>query len=141
MKISDTGIQLIKKYEGLRLEAYRCPAKVWTIGYGHTRGVHSGMKITDDGAELLLLMDVATAEASVNVNAKKVNQNQFDALVSFVFNVGIGNFKVSTLLKKVKANPADPSISFEFSRWKFAGKRVLKGLVKRRLEEAELYFW
>lgn len=141
MKISDTGITLIKKHEGLRLNSYRCPAGIWTIGYGHTVGVCEGMTITEDGAELLLRMDIETSEKAVTRYAKGINQNQFDSLVSFTFNVGVRNFSTSTLVKKIKVNPTDPSIDFEFSRWKFAKGKVLSGLVKRRKEEAELYFW
>ena len=141
MKISDTGIQLIKSHEGLRLDAYLCPADVWTIGYGHTNGVAEGMTITDDGAELLLRMDVGVAEAAVNKHTKELNQNQFDSLVSFTFNVGVANFRKSTLLKKVNKNPAGRSIADEFARWKYAKGKVLAGLVRRRKDEAELYFF
>src|SRR5690554_6672479 len=140
MKTSETGIKLIERHEGLRLGAYLCPAGVWTIGYGHTRTAKLGMSITQQRANKLLRDDLRTAENAVNNQNLQLNQNQFDALVSFVFNVGSGNFRNSTLLKKAKINPADPSIRYEFSRWNKGGGRVLPGLVTRRADEANLYF-
>lgn len=140
MKTSDKGIKLIAAHEGLRLEAYKCPAGVYTIGYGHTRTARPGMVITKQQAEELLKDDLITAENAVNNQNLKLTQNQFDALVSFVFNVGSGNFRTSTLLRKVKANADDPSIADEFKRWNKASGRVLFGLVRRREEEAHLYF-
>lgn len=140
MKTSDKGIKLITAHEGLRLEAYKCPAGVYTIGYGHTRTARPGMVISKQRAEELLKDDLITAENAVNNQNLKLNQNQFDALVSFVFNVGSGNFRTSTLLRKVKANADDPSIADEFMRWNKANGRVLFGLVRRREEESKLYF-
>lgn len=131
---------MIAGHEGLRLEAYLCPAGVWTIGYGHTKGAKPGMTITRQRAEALLKEDLLTAENTVNRLYLKLNQNQFDALVSFVFNVGSGNFLRSTLLKKIQANANDPAIAAEFNKWNRGGGRVLPGLVKRRQQEAELYF-
>lgn len=131
---------MIAGHEGLRLEAYLCPAGVWTIGYGHTKGAKPGMTITRQRAEALLREDLLTAENTVNRLHLKFNQNQFDALVSFVFNVGSGNFLRSTLLKKIQANANDPAIAAEFNKWNRGGGRVLPGLVKRRQQEAELYF-
>lgn len=140
MKTSSKGIEFIKKHEGFRARAYQCPAGVWTIGYGHTRGVKSGDVIDKAQGERFLIQDVQTAEQEVNSHGLIINQNQFDALVSFVFNVGSGNFSRSTLLRKLKVNSNDATISYEFSRWKHGGGKVLPGLVKRRKEEAELYF-
>ncbi|MCL1933978.1 MAG: lysozyme [Candidatus Azobacteroides sp.] len=145
MKTSDRGIELISSHEGLRLNAYKCPAGVWTIGFGHTKGVKQGDVITVTEALELLREDVRDAENTVNKNLPNPNQNQFDALVSFVFNVGSGNFQSSTLLKKAKANPNDKSIADEFAKWNKArngsGNLVeLPGLTKRRREEADLYF-
>lgn len=140
MKTSSKGIEFIKRHEGFRARAYQCPAGVWTIGYGHTRGVNNGDVITKEQGERFLIQDVQTAEREVNSHGLIVNQNQFDALVSFVFNVGVGNFSRSTLLRKLKVNTNDSTISYEFSRWKNGGGKVLPGLVKRRKEEAELYF-
>lgn len=140
MTTSNIGIELIKRHEGLRLQAYKCPADVWTIGYGHTRTAKQGLVITPLQAQELLKEDLLTAENAVNNLHLNVNQVQFDSLVSFVFNLGSGNFQRSTLLKKIKANANDPAISSEFAKWIRGGGRVLPGLVKRRREEAELYF-
>ena len=142
MKTSNKGIDLIKKYEGLRLKAYKCPAGVWTIGYGHTGAdVAEGLEITEERADELLLSDIAQFENHVNSVVKStIKQNQFDALVSFAFNLGGLSIKNSTLLKRVNANPIDPAISDEFAKWVNAGGKRLAGLVKRRAEEAELYF-
>ena len=140
MKTSAQGIGLIKRHEGLRLKAYRCPAGVWTIGFGHTRGVREGFVITEEEAGVFLKSDLRDAENIVNVALPCINQNQFDALVSFVFNVGSGNFLKSTLLKKAKVNTADAAIRQEFMKWRFADGKVLSGLEKRRKDEADLYF-
>ena len=140
MKTSKQGIELIKRYEGLRLKAYVCPAGVATIGWGHTKGVKAGMVIDLAEAERMLADDIAIAERCVNCDAENLNQNQFDALVSFVFNVGTANYKKSTLRKKVLANPNDTAIADEFGRWKYANKIVLPGLVRRRQAESDLYF-
>ena len=140
MKASEKAYSLIRQFEGLRLTAYRCPAGVWTIGYGHTSGVVPGMNITKEQAEELLRQDIALAENIVNTECQNLRQCQFDALVSFVFNVGVGNFRNSTLLKKVKANPDDNSIMDEFLRWVYSKGVVLPGLQKRRLAEMRLYF-
>lgn len=131
---------MIRKFEGLQLAAYRCPAGVWTIGYGHTSGVVPGMRITASQVEELLAQDVAVAEGIVNDEGLGLRQCQFDALVSFVFNVGGANFRRSTLLSRVKADPNDNSIMDEFLRWVYGGGVVLPGLQKRRLEEMRLYF-
>lgn len=143
MKISENGLSLIKRHEGLRLEAYRCPAGVVTIGYGHTRTARIGMVIREEEADRLLRSDVRMAEQVVDATALRtltpLQQNQFDALVSFVFNVGSGNFATSTLRKKVVANPADKSIGDEFEKWVHAGGKKMTGLVNRRKDERELY--
>ena len=140
MKTSDKGIGLIKQYEGLKLHAYLCPAKVWTIGYGHTKGVKKGDVITESRAVDLLKDDLIDAESAVTKQDLAINQNQFDALVSFVYNVGSGAFAGSTLLKKIKKNPNDPLIRTEFAKWNKSKGRVLDGLVKRRKAESDLYF-
>lgn len=145
MKTGASGIALIKKYEGLRLEAYKCPANVWTIGYGHTgEDVFKDKVITNEQATDLLVKDLTKFEDSINSLNLPVNQNQFDSLVSITYNIGFGNLKISTLLRKVKVNPFDKTITDEFLRWNKA--RVngvltkLPGLTKRRLEESKLYF-
>jgi lysozyme len=140
MKTSQKGINLIKRFEGLVSKAYLCPAGVWTIGYGHTKGVKSGMVISELQADYFLKEDVVDAENAINKHGLCFNQNQFDALVSFVFNIGAGNFEKSILFKKIKANPSDPAIRAEFAKWKLAGGQVLPGLEKRRSAEADLYF-
>ena len=140
MKASEKAYSLIRQSEGLRLTAYRCPAGVWTVGYGHTSDVVPEMAITKEQAEAFLKQDIATAENIISTECPNLRQCQFDALVSFVFNVGGGNFRKSTLLKKVKANPDDNSIMDEFLRWVYANGVVLLGLQKRRLAEMRLYF-
>lgn len=143
MKTSDRGITMIKSFEGLSLEAYRCAAGIWTIGYGHTKGVRTGQRVTQEEAEALLRDDICDAEGAVS-QCGILNQNQFDALVSFVFNVGLGAFGTSTLKKMVAANPNDTLIKSEMMKWKYATvngrKVVLPSLQSRRIKEAELYF-
>jgi lysozyme len=140
------GTPIIRKFEGLKLTAYLCPANVWTIGYGSTffengSKVQQGDKITLDRADKLLLEMVKRFEISVKGLVKSsINDNQLGALTSFAFNVGVGAFSKSTLLRKVNANPNDTTIRNEFMRWTKAGGKVLKGLVTRREAEANLYF-
>ena len=140
------GIPIIKKFEGLRLTSYLCPAGVWTIGYGSTfcengSKVQEGEKITIDRADGLLITTVHLFEKSVKGLVKSsINENQLGALTSFAFNLGVGNFKASTLLKKVNKNPSDPMIRDEFMKWNKAGGKVLNGLTRRREAEANLYF-
>ena len=140
MKTSPKGISLIKEFEGLRLKAYKCPGGVWTIGYGHTAGVKPGMLISKAQAEEYLKADLIAFERYLNGLGLALNQNQFDALISFIYNVGTGNFSSSTLLRKVRANPQDNSIMDEFLRWVYSKGRVLPGLQRRRLAEMKLYF-
>lgn len=143
---SANGLAIIKKHEGLRLSSYLCPAGVPTIGYGSTRypdgrKVILGEKLSSEKeATQLLLATLQSFEAAVNRHLPNLNQCQFDALVSFTYNVGTGAFIKSTLLKKAKVNPADPSILDEFQKWVRGGGKVLPGLVTRRREEANLYF-
>ena len=140
MKTSHKGIALIKEFEGLRLKAYKCPGGVWTIGYGHTAGVKPGMVISEAQAEEYLMADLIASEKYLNDLRLAINQNQFDALISFIYNVGTGNFSRSTLLRKVRANPQDNPIMDEFLRWVYSKGRVLPGLQRRRLAEMKLYF-
>lgn len=140
MKTSKAGIELIKRHEGLRLAAYLCPAGIPTIGYGHTKGVKLGQVISEEEAEQFLREDLKTSEQEIDRQNLQLNQNQFDALVSFVFNVGAGNFRSSTLLKRVRLNPNDPDIDRQFKRWVYANGRILPGLIKRRNDETKLYF-
>ena len=140
MKTSPKGIALIKEFEGLRLKAYKCPGGIWTIGYGHTAGVKHGMVISERQAEEYLKADLIAFEKYLNGLGLALDQNQFDALISFIYNVGTGNFSSSTLLRNVKANPLDNSIMDEFLRWVYSKGRVLPGLQRRRLAEMKLYF-
>ena len=139
MKTSDVGIELIKKYEGYVLKAYKCPSGVWTIGYGHTNGVKSGMQITKAQALDYLKQDLSTFEKAVTNYVKvPLNQNQFDALVSFSFNCGAGALKTSTLLQKLNSSDYNGAAN-EFLKWNKSNGKVLNGLVKRREEEKELF--
>jgi lysozyme len=140
MKTGNKGIALIKSKESLKLQAYKCPAGIWTIGWGHTGNVCPGDKITYEVAESLLRSDIGKAEPAINALNVDLTQNQYDALVSFVFNCGVGNFASSTLRKKVLKDPNDKTIRDEFNKWVHAKDKVLEGLVTRRKEEADLYF-
>lgn len=139
MKTSQKGIDLIKKFEGCRLTAYKCPAGVWTIGYGHTRGVKKGQRITQKQAESYLKSDLREYEKSVEKAVKvTLNQNQFDALISFTYNCGVAALQGSTLLKKLNAGDYKGA-SAEFPRWNKSSGRVLNGLKYRRKAERELF--
>lgn len=145
MRASDKAKDLIKSYEALKLKAYKCPAGVWTIGYGHTAGVKQGMEISRQRAEDLFVNDLYTISeypiSDIFYKAKvTLTQNQFDALCSLVFNIGTTNFRKSTLLKKALVDPNDKSIYNEFKRWNRSGKKELEGLTRRRIREANLYF-
>ena len=142
MKLSKTGFDLIKKFEGLRLTAYLCPVRVWTIGYGHTgEDVYSGLKISEERAEELLLDDLQSFEQCVNSFVTvKLNQNEYDALVSFTFNVGTTAFINSTLLKLLNQRTNRRVVSEEFKRWVKGGDgEAIPGLVRRREEECKLF--
>jgi lysozyme len=146
--ISEKGLSLIKSYEGLKLEAYLCPAKVWTIGYGSTfylnnSRVKQGDKLNSiNEANSLLLHSLKNYEACVIAGIKNtnINQNQFDALVSFTYNVGCAAFIRSTLLKLILINPNNELIKNELIKWNKGGGKVLPGLTKRRESEIKLYF-
>jgi lysozyme len=144
--VSDEMTQKIKKFEGYMSTAYADAKGVWTIGYGNTfyadgTPVKPGDTITKSEAEKLF-SEVLGQFASDVADAVKVELNkcQFDALVSFTYNVGIGNLKKSTLLKKVNADPEDESIRTEFNKWNKSGGKTLPGLIKRRKDEADYYF-
>lgn len=139
MNISNKGIELIKKFEGCSLSSYKCPAGVWTIGYGHIKNTKEGMKITLKEANIFLQNDLKIHEKNVEKLVKvPLSQNQFDALVSFEFNVGISNFQKSTLLKKLNKNDFIGA-SGEFEKWIYANHKPLLGLAKRRKAEKELF--
>ena len=139
MKCSQEGLALIKKFEGCRLKAYRCSANVLTIGYGHTGGVKEDDTISQPEADELLEKDIAKFEEYVSDNViVELKQNQFDALVAWTFNLGVGNLRNSTMLKKL--NEADyDSIPFEMRRWNKAGGKPLDGLIRRRKAEGLLF--
>jgi len=141
MKISDKGIEFLIKEEGEVLHAYRCAAGVWTIGVGHTGGVTPNMKITKEQSRQLLKSDLCRFEKAVSETIKhELLQHQFDALVSFSFNVGTQAFINSTLAKKINANAPWNEIRAEFLRWNKAGGKVLAALTSRRKREAKLFY-
>ncbi len=139
MKVSARGRALIKEFEGLRLEAYRCSAGKWTIGYGSTRGVKEGDVITEAGAEARLVDDLRWAEAAVERQVRVgLTQNQFDALASFVFNLGESALSRSTLLRKLNGKDYLGAAD-ELPRWSTAGGQVLSGLQRRRMAERAFF--
>ena len=138
-KISGEGLALIKKFEGLELNAYKCPAGVWTIGYGHTKGVKEGDNISLKKAEEMLEEELVEYEGYINNMVELgLEQNQFDALVAWVYNLGPTNLRESTLLKVLNQGLFD-EVPFEIKRWNKAGGQVLNGLVRRREAEALLF--
>lgn len=146
-KIGQKGLDLIKSFEGLYLKPYLCPANVPTIGYGNTfyenklKVTLKDPVITEARAIELLSWSLSSFEQYVDAYCiDTLNQNQFDALVSFCYNLGPANLKSSTLLKKVNKNPNDPTIRAEFLKWNKAGGKALAGLTRRRTAEADLYF-
>ena len=148
--VSENGLNLVKKFEGLHkvtedgdVRAYRCPAGKWTIGYGHTRGVKSGLRASVDECEKMLMEDLHEAGNAVrSAVSVPLSQHQYDALVSFVFNLGAGNFRSSTLLKKLNKGLYE-EIPAQILRWNKArvdGKLTeLRGLTRRRTAEAALW--
>ena len=143
LKTNEAGLTLIKEFEGLYLESYVCPAGVRTIGYGTTAypdgtPVHRGDSITENDADEYLKHDIEKFENSVKKLVDvELNENQFAALVSFCYNLGAGNLKKSTLLRRL--NNGDYNIGNEFGKWVKASGRVLTGLVRRRQAERELF--
>lgn len=145
--IDKAGTELITKWEGLKLKPYLCSAGVPTIGYGSTyyengqRVKLTDSAITEERAKLLFKNTIVTYEKAVETFTRDdINQNQFNALVSFAYNLGTNALKSSTLLKKVNANPSDVTIKNEFAKWVNAGGKKLQGLVNRRNDEIKMYF-
>ncbi len=139
MKCSQAGIELIKRHEGCRLRAYQDSVGVWTIGVGHTLGVYESQTISQEEADRLLAADLVSAEKCINNSIPfGLTQNQFDALCSFVFNLGCGALRNSTLLRKITEGD-DIGASEEFGKWTHAGGKILNGLVARRAAEKELF--
>ena len=139
MTTSSKGKLLIKDFEGLRLKAYLCAAGVPTIGWGHTKGVRLGQTITEAQAEDLLVEDIAPIERQLNRLGVNFRQGQFDALVSWIFNLGATTFSNSTLCKRIKEGAADQQVADEIVKWVYANGRPLLGLMKRRVAEANLF--
>lgn len=145
MKPSESCYSLIRSFEGKRLKAYKDSVGIWTIGFGTTfypdgSKVKPTDSITEERADFLLKWQVLTKSGEVDKIVKGVNQNQFDALVSFAYNLGSGALKKSTLLKKLLVDPNDKSIEEEFLKWNKANGIALTGLTKRRQAESDLYF-
>jgi lysozyme len=146
MRPSANVIKLIKQFEGCRLRAYQDAVGIWSIGFGSTRytdgaKVNMGDVITMEKADAMLYITLQDFAYWVYYYVQMpLTQNQFDALCSFAYNVGIGAFRRSTLLKKINVDPNDPTIEAEFLKWNKAGGKVLVGLTKRRQQEADLYF-
>ena len=139
MKISAEGLALIKKFEGCELEAYQDAVGVWTIGYGHIKGVKKGMTITKQQAEEMLEEELIEYENYVKEAVKyQLDQCMFDALVSWTYNLGPSNLNSSTLLKVLNAGDYD-GVPEQIKRWNKAGGKVLQGLVRRREAEALLF--
>lgn len=149
METSENGISLIKKFEGFVGHAYKDPGSKnglpITIGYGSTmytdgRKIMLGDIITKEDADKLLRWEVGNKTSVIRAMDLRLNQNQFDAVTSFVFNIGIGAFEKSTMLKRIKRDPNDPDIRVQFAKWKYNDGKALDALVKRRNLEADLYF-
>ncbi len=147
MTPSKNCIDLIKKFEGFRSEAYQDSVGIWTVGYGSTmwpdgKKVQPGQRMTIQEAEAVMTWELERKGKVIlsGLPTTIINQNQYDALLSFAYNLGVGALLKSTLFKKLKVNPNDPSIRTEFMRWVNAGGKPLKGLITRRKAEADLYF-
>ena len=139
MNTSAEGIALIKKFEGCELKAYQCSAGVWTIGYGHTKDVVEGMEITQEQAEQMLVDELHEYESYINKYVTvALSQNQFDALVSWVYNLGPANLSASTMLKVLNSGEYE-DVPAQMKRWNKAGGKVLEGLIRRREAEACLF--
>lgn len=139
MKTSQKTIDIIKNYEGCKLQAYLCPAGVWTIGYGHTKGVTKGMSISQSQADMFLKEDIKPIETFLNGMCINFTQNQFDSLCSWCFNLGLGKFKSSTMYKYIVAKKSDIEITDQMIRWHNAAGKPLLGLKKRRCTEANMF--
>lgn len=146
MITGERGIKLIEQFEGFKAKKYKDAVGLPTIGYGTLIDSVDEKwlltaTITKDQAEVLLRKELGHIERNLGLMIKsKITQNQYDALVSFCYNLGVNSLKTSTLLKKVNLNPVDATIRAEFMKWTHAGGKVLKGLERRRSAEADLYF-
>ena len=142
MQISELAFEKIKAFEGCRLTAYQDAAGVWTIGYGHTKGVKPGDKISQYWADDCLRKDIEEVEAQIEQLGLTLSQPQLDALVSLVMNIGIGNLKRSTLLRYIREGRSENDIKRQWRQWVYAGNppRTMPGLIKRREWESIRYF-
>jgi lysozyme len=139
MNISQEGISLIKKFEGCELEAYKCAAGVWTIGYGHTKDVKEGDSILKEDAESMLVHELQEYCNDVDIAVKvDLKQNEFDALVSWTYNLGLTNLNSSTMLKVLNEGKHD-EVPAQMKRWNKASGQVKQGLVRRREAEALMF--
>ena len=139
MNISTPGIDLIKAFEGCKLEAYQCSGNVWTIGFGHTRHVEEGDKITQKVADYFLEYDLAMVETHCKrLITVPLKQHQWDAIVSWCYNLGCGNLRASTMLRVINAGEMD-KVSEQIVRWDKVKGKPLAGLTRRRLAEALLF--
>lgn len=137
-KLSPAAYQALCNFEGYRSTSYQCSAGVWTIGYGHTKRVKRGDKVTKFQAMKLLEEDLQPIYKELQKYG--LQQSQFDALADLIFNIGLGNWAKSTIRSKVKANNKDKTISNEFKRWRYCNGKLLPGLVRRREWEARRYY-
>lgn len=140
MSYLDAAAKIISDFEGMKLKAYKCPAGIWTVGYGHTGSdVHEGMEISAEDATRLLYKDMLEADAAIDELVDvHLTENQRAALLSFIFNVGRNAFRSSTMLRLLNSGNY-AAASLQFARWDKAGKVQLPGLVKRRAKERELF--
>lgn len=139
MQTSDKGKEFIKHFEGCKLEAYQCSGDVWTIGCGHTRGVEEGDKISKKQADALLSADIEMVETHVQrLITVDLDQSQWDAIVSWCFNLGCGNLRASTMLQVINSGELD-KVSEQIIRWDKVGKKAVAGLTRRRKAEADLF--
>lgn len=139
MEVSNNGISLIKEFESCKLTAYKDVVGIPTIGWGHTAGVRMGMVITQTLAEQYLKDDLKPIQTVLNAMGINYKQNQFDALTSWIFNLGAGNFNSSTLKKYIVENKSDIEIADQIVRWVNAGGKPLLGLKRRRIAEANMF--
>ena len=140
----EKAVNLIKEFEGFRENAYKCPAGVWTIGYGWTHGVKEGDTITESEASKLVQKEVDKIAEQIRLSLEygvfeKLSENQVCALIDFVYNLGIGNFRTSTLRKLIQEGNFEDA-GKQFERWNKAGGKVLEGLTRRRIAEKELWY-
>ena len=139
MQTSDKGKEFIKHFEGCKLEAYQCSGDVWTIGCGHTRGVEEGDKISKKQADALLSADIEMVETHVQrLITVDLDQSQWDAIVSWCFNLGCGNLRASTMLQVINSGELN-KVSEQIIRWDKVGKKAVAGLTRRRKAEADLF--